>query len=210
MAENFHFGGVVMLNTRPVLAVCAALGLLATPAAAVTQFAGNGHYYDFVATNLTWQGALAAAAAATPIAGYTAHLVTITSVGEDNFVKSLTGGATYVWAAGTDEGAEGIWKWAAGPEAGQTFFILNGPIVGYSHWNPGEPNNSGTENYLHFKANQGDWNDIFGTFPSGGYVVEYSPTGGVPEPGTWALMVAGFGLAGALMRRRARIAAVSA
>jgi hypothetical protein len=28
------------------------------------------------------------------------------------------------------------------------------------------------------------------------------PTGGVPEPASWALVILGFGLAGATMRRR--------
>jgi hypothetical protein len=32
--------------------------------------------------------------------------------------------------------------------------------------------------------------------------VTVGPIGGVPEPGTWALMLAGFGLAGAVLRRR--------
>ena len=32
-------------------------------------------------------------------------------------------------------------------------------------------------------------------------------TGGVPEPATWALMIAGFGLAGASLRRRGAVAA---
>jgi hypothetical protein len=30
----------------------------------------------------------------------------------------------------------------------------------------------------------------------------YAPRGGVPEPGAWALMIGGFGLAGAMLRRR--------
>ena len=34
--------------------------------------------------------------------------------------------------------------------------------------------------------------------------------GGVPEPATWAMMIAGFGLAGAAMRRRERSAAAHA
>ena len=160
------------MRTVSIMLAMAAFSLTAAPAAAVTQFAGNGHLYEFVATNLSWQGALAAAAAATPIAGYTAHLVTVTSQAEDDFLKTLTGSATFVWAAGTDEDVEGTWKWAAGPEAGQTFFIFGTGSVGFSNWNAGEPNNVGTEDYLHFKANAGNWKDIFSTFPSGGYVVE--------------------------------------
>ena len=188
-----------------------ALALIASPATAVTPFAGNGHLYEFVATNLSWEGALAAAAAATPIPGYTAHLVTITSQGEDDFVKALTGSATFVWAAGTDEETEGTWKWAAGPEAGQTFFIFNGAQVGFSNWNPGEPNNVGAEDYLHFKANQGNWNDIFSTFSSGGYVVEYSLNpSAIPEPAVWAMLVAGFGFVGNTLRRRDRRTSVAA
>ncbi|WP_193743230.1 PEPxxWA-CTERM sorting domain-containing protein [Sandarakinorhabdus sp. AAP62] len=192
-----------MLLKKSALIVASALGLLAAPSAAVTQFAGNGHLYEFVATNLSWQDALAAAAAATPIAGYTAHLVTITSQGEDDFVKALTGSATFVWAAGTDEAIEGVWKWAAGPEAGQTFFLFDEGPVGYANWNAGEPNNVGSEDYLHFKANAGNWNDIFATFTSGGYVVEYSPSGStIPEPASWAMLMGGLGLVGAALRRR--------
>jgi PEP-CTERM motif len=33
------------------------------------------------------------------------------------------------------------------------------------------------------------------------------PVGGVPEPATWALMISGFGMAGAALRRRSRLAA---
>ena len=199
------------MNSKTILTAAGlALGLASTPAAAVTQYAGNGHLYEFVATNLSWQGALAAAAAAKPIAGYTAHLVTITSQGEDDFVKALTGSATFVWAAGTDEASEGTWKWAAGPEAGQTFFVFGGAPVGFSNWNAGEPNNVGAEDYLHFKANAGNWNDIFATFPSGGYVVEYSLNpSAIPEPAAWAMLVAGFDFVGTL-RRRSRRTSVAA
>ena len=193
------------LRTVSIMLAMAAFSFTAAPAAAVTQFAGNGHLYEFVATNRSWQGALAAAAAAaaTPIAGYTAHLVTITSQAEDDFLKTLTGSATFVWAAGTDEDVEGTWKWAAGPEAGQTFFIFGTGSVGFFNWNAGEPNNVGTEDYLHFKANAGNWNDIFSTFPSGGYVVEYSlNSGAVPEPASWAMLLGGLGVVGTALRRR--------
>ncbi|WP_185965042.1 PEPxxWA-CTERM sorting domain-containing protein [Glacieibacterium frigidum] len=36
------------------------------------------------------------------------------------------------------------------------------------------------------------------------------PVGGVPEPGTWALMIGGFGLVGGAMRRRTALATVAA
>lgn len=191
--------------------VGASLAATGQAQAVTTTYAGNGHQYEFFATNLSWNDALAAAAVATPIAGYTAHLVTITSAGEDAFVKTLAGNATFVWAAGTDAALEGTWTWAAGPEAGQTFYILGGPIVGYSNWNPGEPNNTGLENYLHINANaDNNWNDISANFPSGGYVVEYSPDGAVPEPATWAMLLAGFALTGTALRRRSRPSSVTA
>jgi len=187
-------------------ALALATGVLAAaaPASAATLYAGNGHLYEFVAQNVSWQTALASAASWTPIAGYTSYLATITDVGEDNFIKALTGAATYVWVAGSDDAVEGVWKWVAGPEAGQIFYGPGAAPGAYSHWNAGEPNNSNTENFLHIKANTGDWNDIYGTFPSGGYVVEYSlsGTGGVPEPAVWMTMILGFAAAGAALRRR--------
>ena len=57
--------GINQVRTVSIMLATAAFGLTAAPAAAVTQFAGNGHLYEFVATDLSWQGALAAAAAAT-------------------------------------------------------------------------------------------------------------------------------------------------
>ncbi len=42
---------------------------------------------------------------------------------------------------------------------------------------------------------------VFDTTPSG-VVLQVTAGGGVPEPATWALMIGGFGLAGAALRRR--------
>jgi len=39
------------------------------------------------------------------------------------------------------------------------------------------------------------------------YITANVTAGGVPEPATWALMIGGFGLAGAALRRRAAVAA---
>lgn len=41
----------------------------------------------------------------------------------------------------------------------------------------------------------------------GNEITNVSLTGGVPEPATWALMIGGFGLAGAALRRRRAVAA---
>jgi len=173
------------------------------PASAAALF--DGHYYEFVATGTDFAGALAAAAAATPIPGFTAHLVTISSVEENDFVTNVLTNDT-IWLAGSDAETEGVWKWVAGPEAGQIFY---GPGVqpgAYSAWNPGEPNNQGDEDALHANYS-GGWNDI-SINASYFYVVEWSPLDtpppppGVPEPASWAMMIGGFALAGAAMRRR--------
>lgn len=45
-------------------------------------------------------------------------------------------------------------------------------------------------------------NDWDGIWISGALTIEYVPSGVVPEPASWALMIAGFGLVGAAVRRR--------
>lgn len=201
--------GSRFFKTALAAAAAAALTVVAAPAtAAPVLYAANGHYYDFVAGNISWDDALAAAETFS-LPGYDSYLVTITSAGEDAFVKALVGANEYVWAAGTDRDAEGVWKWAAGPELGQIFYGAGAPLGAYSNWNVGEPNNSNTENYLHVNANAPkNWNDIYATFGAAGYVVEYS--GAVPEPATWALMIGGFGLMGASLRRRRTAGAATA
>ncbi len=56
----------------------------------------------------------------------------------------------------------------------------------------------------------GTWDTtIFGTDQQGILVTSGAATGGVPEPANWAMLIAGFGLTGAVMRRR-RASAVAA
>jgi hypothetical protein len=54
----------------------------------------------------------------------------------------------------------------------------------------------------------GSYTETFGPVPVHGEV-EYTLTTAIPEPATWALMMVGFGLAGASMRRRARVQAAA-
>ncbi|MBL8656950.1 MAG: PEPxxWA-CTERM sorting domain-containing protein [Altererythrobacter sp.] len=91
-----------------------------------------------------------------------------------------------------------MWKWVTGPEAGTAF--------GYSNWAAGEPNNyGGYEDYLLIGPPGYGWNDSGSRVgDSYAYVIEYdelSTPGAVPEPATWAMLILGFGLLGAAMRR---------
>ena len=64
-------------------------------------------------------------------------------------------------------------------------------------------------------ADSGNWDtfDILvgrGNHPALSHLVFFGTPGGVPEPATWAMMIAGFGLTGAAMRRRKLATAVTA
>ncbi len=187
-----------------VIAATALAAATATPAMAApvlwdVSAGGNGHYYDFVPGDVPWGAALEAAQFATPIAGYASYLATITSAAENAFVLSVSGERG--WIGASDDGDESNFTWRTGPEMGQA--------LTYTNWYAGEPNNCcGGENYVQLNFHSpGTWNDLQG-LPSqngfnGGYFVEYSQLpGAVPEPATWAMLIGGFGLMGAAMRRR--------
>ncbi len=182
-----------------LVAVVTAAPLMAAP----VQWAGNGHWYEYVGPSVSWTAAFAASAGASAIAGYTPHLVTITSADENAFVSTSVAAGAGFWFAGTDIESEGTWVWAAGPETGDIFWGPGAPGDAYSNWNAGEPNNAGNEDYGIGNWSATRWNDLPAS-SSAGYVVEWSRDAGamVPEPASWAMLIVGFGLVGSAMRRR--------
>jgi hypothetical protein len=139
----------------------------------------NGHFYRPISTTATYTGARTAALNTT-FKGQTGYLVTITSADEDAFIFNNVPQGN-IWFALTDEASEARWTIDAGPEAGTLIKINNGQLNGnipgqYNNWAPGEPNNSGNEDYAVTKWSGGSqWNDLPNNFYNP-YVIEY---------GTW-------------------------
>jgi hypothetical protein len=139
----------------------------------------NGHFYRPISTGATYTNARTLASQQT-FKGQQGYLVTITSASEDQFIFNNVPQSN-IWFALTDEVSEARWTIDAGPEVGTLIKInnlqLNGNIPGqYNNWAPGEPNNSGNEDYAVTKWNGSQWNDLPNHF-SNPYVIEF---------GTWA------------------------
>ena len=142
------------------------------------QWADNGHYYlrVDVSAGITWPDAKNAAEGLTYL-GTQGHLVTVSSAAENLFLTNnpeLGNGDLADWLeshwmggyqpAGSME-PDGDWRWITNEE------------FSYANWHPGEPNNLGDENSLHFShdfsADGKEWNDATGAEWLSGYVVEF-------------------------------------
>jgi hypothetical protein len=140
----------------------------------------NGHFYRPIATGNTYIGARTASEATT-FKGQKGYLVTITSADEDLFIYNNVP-QTSIWFALSDAASEARWTIDAGPEKGTLIKINNGQTNGnipgqYNNWAPGEPNDSGNEDYAVTKWSGGNqWNDLPNNFNCP-YVIEY---------GTWS------------------------
>ncbi|MEO7186659.1 MAG: lectin-like protein [Rhodoferax sp.] len=147
----------------------------------------GGHTYQLLSAD-TWTDSEAYAVA---LGG---HLVTVNDATENNFLSTTWGQDQSLW----------IGLFRTSPNA-PTFAWTSGQAVTFTNWASGEPNNccSG-EDYTQTYAS-GQWNDLSNVDSYGGPkhgVVEI--TTAVPEPETYALMLAGLGLMGGIARRRAK------
>jgi len=105
--------------------------------------------------------------------GLYGYLANINDSSEWAFVKSsfAVSYQRQIWLGISDQEAEGTWKFFSGPN--------NGAVASFFDWNPGEPNNSGDEDFAYFATSNFKWEDAA---PSNNYwqkglLVEY---GGLP------------------------------
>ena len=102
------------------------------------------------------------------------------------------------------------------PSAGAGWTWVTGAPWIYTNWNAGEPNDAGgpgaeqflemwlSNNGQHSFGDLGKWNDLGNPadlIVVAGYIAE-APVASVPEPESWLLMLLGFGVIGARLRRR--------
>ena len=104
----------------------------------------NGHEYQVVAGDLTWQQAKEAAAQLTPPAGFAAgHLVTISDAAENEFLQTSLGlpAGTEAWTGFTDQTEQGTWKWVDDtPGVWQDGRLHSPPQqTAYVDWADGQP-----------------------------------------------------------------------
>ncbi len=163
------------------LLLAAASAHALTPTGVTGDFGGH-HYIELESSN--WTDAEAAAVS------MGAHLVAINSQAENDFLISTFGSNHALW----------IGFQRTGPNPGD-FAWTNGDAVTYTNWSSGEPNNSGGENYAHTYTN-GQWNDLANNSDYAG--PKFGVVESVPEPGTYAMLMAGLGLLGWTARRKGR------
>ncbi|XP_044191070.1 lactose-binding lectin l-2-like [Thunnus albacares] len=113
----------------------------------MSWYSFNGRCYKYIATRMTW------ADAEFHCVSESANLVSIHSLSENNFVKSLIKnfdpavGPT--WIGLSDIHKEGRWMWS------------DGSAVHFVNWDKGQPNNSGNQHCVHNNfGSQLKWNDF--------------------------------------------------
>jgi hypothetical protein len=174
-------------NWRILLSFAVYLGLAGAIQAEPVGWSENGHYYEAIRVSggINWEDAkLAAEARSQP--GVLAHLVTLTSASENEFVVSSCGGPivlNHYWLGG--------YQPPGSPEPADNWQWVTGETWDYANWYPGEPNNESGEEALAMWGNVGEWNDWDHEYGGAGYIVEYSA---VPEPSTLILLTLGAGL----------------
>ncbi|MFM7132977.1 MAG: C-type lectin domain-containing protein, partial [Planctomycetota bacterium] len=120
------------------------------------QDGGNGHYYARIRESVSWETASQRAGA------LGAHLATIGSAAENDFIASFAEIGTTVPCHIGGIKVNGSWTW------------ITGEPWSFTNWYIGEPNNQGgQENWLLFYSSNGFWNDMEPNYQAD-YIVEWS------------------------------------
>lgn len=172
-----------------------ALGLfaMARPAVATPiQWSGNGHYYELIAINETWEDANSEATLLTYL-GIDGHLATITSEAENSFVHQFIVAPGYAPSPEVGAAWIGGFQTPGATEPGGGWAWVTGETWSYTNWFPNQPDN-GTpgvpDSYAHYWSNwDARWNDA-DSARTAFYVVEYSPaTASVPDSGSSLILL---------------------
>lgn len=119
------------------------------------------------------------------------HLVAVNDAAENHFLISTWGSTKTLWI--------GLQRTAPGAA---TFAWSNGDALTYTNWAGGEPNNvGGNEDYVHTYSH-GQWNDLANVSSYAGPQYGVMEVTAVPEPETYAMLLAGLGMLGMIARRR--------
>ncbi len=136
----------------------------------------NRHYYELISDNLDWQTAKTQAETHF-YQNVQAHLATITSQSEQNFIENNVPITSGTWLGGfqpeNSPEPAGNWQWVTGEN------------WSYSNWLNGEPNNAGNEDCLTIYSD-GGWNDVPESWARP-YLIEYD----TPEPITFLFLLIG-------------------
>jgi hypothetical protein len=196
---NAALDAVTLTTSESDKGASATLSVMATPSGDVVFSPTTGHFYEFVVSpSINWQDAKDAAASRT-YGAQAGYLATVPNAAVNELIASRIPDATNVWLGGKadDSGSERIWKWEAGPLAGNEFsrcsttaYIFACDFIGsadtYRNWALTEPNNyrgvgaPDGEGYMvtnwQVSSGQpaGEWNDLPANANGiSGYVVEY-------------------------------------
>ena len=121
-------------------------------------------------------------------------------------VANFTGWTTDAYASATDPDGAGIFTAANNPGGSTTTFGRQSGVVRINFGSNGLTNGETSAVYvLRTNAYNFNRNGTFGIIDGSSLQgVVYAPAAGVPEPTTWGLMIGGFGLVGAAMRRTSK------
>lgn len=189
---------------KALLALTAA-ALIASPALAVNNGFETGDTSGWTGTSNTF--AAGGYGVFTPTEG---SFLGVATGGNGRGAYATLSQSFYLYTGGTISGNFGFQANDYLPFDDDGFVAVNGNnLLSYSVGTVGSFGNSGWQAFSYTATSAGTYTLSFGArnngdnFSSSGAVLDnVSVAPGVPEAATWAMMIAGFGLVGAAMRRR--------